>query len=62
MATDWQAYAKVMLSVAGENKSLVNESPDSTFCPRPDYRPLTKFERRGIRLGHGVWDLIFRKA
>jgi len=62
MATDWQAYAKVMLSVAGENKSLVNESPDSTFYPRPDYRPLTKFERRGIRLGHGVWDLIFRKA
>jgi len=62
MATDWQAYAKVMLSVAGKKKSLVNESPDSTFCPRPDYRPLTKFERRGIRLGHGVWDLIFRKA
>ena len=62
MATDWQAYAEVMLAVTGENNMLVNESPRGDFCSRPDYRPLTKFENRGIRLGHGVWDLIFRKV
>ena len=62
MATDWQAYAEVMLAVTGESNTLFNESPGGDFCPRPDYRPLTKFENRGIRLGHGVWDLIFRKV
>ena len=60
-ASDWQHYAKQMLTVLSEEKRLTNASPFDDFCPRPDYRPLTKFEQRGIKLGHGVWDLIFRK-
>jgi tRNA (guanine-N7-)-methyltransferase len=48
-----------MLEVLSAESTLVNSSVG--FAPRPDYRPLTKFENRGIRLGHGVWDVIFRK-
>jgi tRNA (guanine-N7-)-methyltransferase len=59
-ATDWEHYAKDMLKVISANPKLVNASKTQTFCERPDYRPLTKFEQRGIRLGHGVWDLIFK--
>ncbi len=59
-ATDWEHYAKDMLKVLSTNKKLVNTSHDNTYCERPHYRPLTKFEQRGIRLGHGVWDLIFK--
>jgi len=60
-ATDWQDYARSMLNVLSSEPGLVNTSPTTDYCPRPDWRPLTKFERRGMRLGHGVWDLIFRK-
>jgi tRNA (guanine-N7-)-methyltransferase len=58
-ATDWEHYALQMLEVLSAEPTLVNTSDG--FAPRPDYRPLTKFEQRGLRLGHGVWDLIFRK-
>jgi tRNA (guanine-N7-)-methyltransferase len=61
MATDWEPYAAHMLEVASGCAALRNESPDGTFVPRPDSRPVTKFERRGHRLGHGVWDLAFRR-
>lgn len=60
-ATDWEHYAKKMLAVLSASKGLINSSKDNTYCKRPDYRPLTKFENRGLRLGHGVWDLIFKK-
>jgi tRNA (guanine-N7-)-methyltransferase len=60
-ATDWEHYAKDMLKILSAGQNLQNTSPDKSFCPRPDYRPLTKFENRGLGLGHGVWDLIFRK-
>jgi len=60
-ATDWEHYAHEMLKIlSSTSNSLVNSSADNRFCPRPDYRPLTKFESRGLRLGHGVWDLIFK--
>lgn len=58
-ATDWEEYAQQMLEVLGAEESLQNTAAD--FAPRPDYRPVTKFENRGLRLGHGVWDLVFRK-
>jgi tRNA (guanine-N7-)-methyltransferase len=58
-ATDWEEYALQMLEVLGASAGLANTAEG--FAPRPDYRPLTKFEARGIRLGHGVWDVIFRK-
>jgi tRNA (guanine-N7-)-methyltransferase len=61
-ATDWEHYAKDMLGILSAGQSLQNCSPNLQFCPRPDYRPLTKFENRGLGLGHGVWDLIFRKV
>lgn len=59
LATDWQHYAEQMLAVAGGCGSLANEFDG--YCPRPDSRPLTRFEGRGQRLGHDVWDLCFRK-
>lgn len=58
-ATDWQPYAEQMLEVLTAEPGLVNTADG--YAPRPDYRPLTKFEQRGIRLGHGVWDLVFRR-
>jgi len=58
-ATDWENYAEQMLAVLSSEPTLVNTA--SGYAPRPDYRPLTKFEQRGLRLGHNVWDLIFRK-
>ena len=58
-ATDWEEYAHQMLEVLSVEPTLVNSADG--FAPRPEYRPLTKFENRGIRLGHGVWDVIFRK-
>ena len=61
-ATDWEHYAKEMLGVISANEKLLNTSKNKTYCERPEYRPLTKFEQRGVRLGHGVWDLIFRTA
>lgn len=61
-ATDWQNYAENMLEVLSAGTSISNTSDTGDYCERPEYRPLTKFEQRGIRLGHGVWDLIFKKA
>lgn len=58
-ATDWQDYAQQILWVFSGEPQLVNTAVD--YAPRPLYRPLTKFEQRGLRLGHGVWDLVFRK-
>lgn len=59
-ATDWQHYAEWMLAILAAETKLCNTSPTQDYCERPDYRPLTKFEQRGLRLGHGVWDLIFK--
>ena len=61
MATDWQPYAEHMLATAGSSPVLHNESATGDYVVRPDSRPLTRFERRGQRLGHGVWDLAFKK-
>jgi tRNA (guanine-N7-)-methyltransferase len=58
-ATDWQEYAEQMLDVLGAEPTLRNTADG--YAPRPAYRPVTKFENRGLRLGHGVWDLVFRK-
>ena len=58
-ATDWENYAEQMLSVLSAERLLQNTAVN--YAPRPAYRPLTKFEQRGLRLGHGVWDLVFRK-
>ena len=58
-ATDWQEYAEQMLQVLSEAPALENSADD--YAPRPAYRPVTKFENRGLRLGHGVWDLVFVK-
>jgi len=59
-ATDWQPYAEQMLEVLSAEPALRNTA--AGFAPRPDYRPLTKFENRGLKLGHGVWDLVFVRA
>ncbi len=59
LATDWEDYAIQMLEVLSQEATLENTAEG--YAPRPDYRPLTKFEQRGLRLGHGVWDLVFRK-
>ena len=61
MATDWQDYAEHILEVLMKNSNFENTSADNTYVPRPDDRPVTKFEKRGHRLGHGVWDLIFKR-
>ncbi|HAN56149.1 MAG TPA: tRNA (guanosine(46)-N7)-methyltransferase TrmB [Betaproteobacteria bacterium] len=58
-ATDWEDYAIQILAVLSAEPALMNSADG--YAPRPDYRPLTKFEQRGIRLGHGVWDIVFRK-
>jgi len=59
-ATDWQPYAEKMLEVLAGEPLLENTA--QAYAPRPAYRPLTKFENRGLRLGHGVWDLVFRRV
>lgn len=64
-ATDWQPYAEQMLAVLGAEPLLRNTAADAGlggFAPQPDYRPLTKFENRGLRLGHGVWDVVFTRT
>jgi len=58
-ATDWQPYAEQMLEVLGAEPLLANSA--EAYAPRPAYRPPTKFEQRGLKLGHGVWDLVFRR-
>jgi tRNA (guanine-N7-)-methyltransferase len=59
-ATDWQDYAEHMMAVLSAEPLLANTAEG--FAPRPAYRPQTKFEARGLRLGHGVWDVVFRRA
>jgi tRNA (guanine-N7-)-methyltransferase len=58
-ATDWEDYAVQMLEVLGAEPMLANTADG--YAPQPAYRPLTKFENRGLKLGHGVWDLVFAK-
>lgn len=58
-ATDWEDYAQQMLIVLSTESLLENTAP--SFAPRPEHRPLTKFEQRGLRLGHGIRDLLFRR-
>jgi tRNA (guanine-N7-)-methyltransferase len=62
MATDWQHYAEQMLETLDEAQGFINTAGSGHYAPRPDYRPITKFEKRGERLGHGVWDLIYQKT
>lgn len=64
LATDWQPYAEQMLEVLSAEPLLANTAPagGDGYAPKPDYRPLTKFENRGLKLGHGVWDLVFRRV
>ena len=59
VATDWEEYAGAILAIFGAEPLLVNTARD--YAPRPSYRPVTKFERRGLARGHGVRDVIFRK-
>ena len=59
-ATDWEEYAQQILAVFEAEPMLANTAPG--FAPRPDYRPQTKFETRGLKLGHGVWDIVFRRV
>jgi tRNA (guanine-N7-)-methyltransferase len=59
VATDWKDYAEHILSVMSSEPRLANTTQD--YAPRPEYRPLTKFELRGLKLGHPVWDIVFRK-
>ena len=58
-ATDWQPYAEQMLQVLSAEPLLANTADG--FAPKPHYRPLTKFENRGLKLGHGVWDVVFKR-
>jgi tRNA (guanine-N7-)-methyltransferase len=58
-ATDWEEYAQQILDVFSDEPLLENTADG--FAPRPEYRPLTKFEERGLKLGHGVWDIVFRR-
>ena len=60
-ATDWENYAQQMLEVLSAADDFENCAGTGQYTPRPEHRPLTKFEQRGHRLGHGVWDLIFRR-
>jgi len=62
MATDWQNYAEQMLEVMVQASGWKNCSADNDFIPKPEDRPVTKFQRRGEGLGHGVWDLMFEKV
>ena len=63
LATDWQNYAEHMLEVLTPHPDFKNTMPETEpYAPRPESRPLTKFEKRGERLGHGVWDLLFERV
>jgi len=60
VATDWQEYAEWVLEVLNAEQQLKNTAKD--YAEKPAYRPLTKFENRGIKLGHGVWDMVFKRV
>ena len=61
LATDWEHYAEQMMAVLSAAEGFENRYGQGHFAPRPENRPLTKFEQRGERLGHGVWDLMFKR-
>lgn len=62
MATDWLPYAEHMAEVMAAAEGFENTVSRGIYAPRPEFRPVTKFERRGQRLGHGVWDLLYRRV
>ncbi len=62
LATDWEPYAEHMMEVMCPAEGFENCEGDYHYAPRPDYRPITKFEKRGERLGHGVWDVMFTRT
>jgi tRNA (guanine-N7-)-methyltransferase len=62
MATDWEPYAQHMAEIMNNAKGYANTAEAGDYVPRPEYRPITKFETRGQKLGHGVWDLIFERT
>jgi len=62
MATDWQHYAEQMSEVLEAHPLFENVASEGLYVPRPEERPLTKFEQRGQRLGHGIWDLLYQRA
>ena len=59
MATDWEPYARHMMSVFSASSEYINKAGDNNYYPRPAERPITRFEARGNRLGHQVFDLVF---
>lgn len=61
LATDWAQYAEHMLEVGNNAEEFTNLSATHDYVPRPDFRPMTKFEARGISQGHGIWDLMFQR-
>lgn len=62
MATDWENYAEHMMEVMSAAPGYSNVAGDGQYSPQPEWRPVTKFQKRGERLGHGVWDLMFEKT
>ncbi|CAM2933190.1 tRNA (guanosine(46)-N7)-methyltransferase TrmB [Vibrio rarus] len=62
MATDWENYAEHMIEIMNQAPGFANIATDGDYIPRPDERPLTKFEARGHRLGHGVWDIKYKRT
>lgn len=62
MATDWEHYAEHMMEVMSAAPGYKNHAGEGQFSPQPDFRPVTKFQKRGEKLGHGVWDLIFERT
>ncbi|WP_255611904.1 tRNA (guanosine(46)-N7)-methyltransferase TrmB [Marinobacterium arenosum] len=62
MATDWENYAEHMMEVMSAAEGYRNQMGDGQYAPQPEWRPVTKFQKRGERLGHGVWDLMFERT
>ena len=62
LATDWENYAEHMLEVMSASEGFANTQEQGGYSPKPDDRPITKFEKRGENLGHGVWDLLFYRT
>ena len=62
LATDWENYAEHMMEIMGESEGFANSQDIGEYSPRPEDRPITKFEKRGETLGHGVWDLVFYRT
>ncbi len=62
MATDWENYAEHMMEVMSAAEGYTNKMGEGQYSPQPEWRPVTKFQKRGERLGHGMWDLMFEKT